>query len=343
MSIVPQNQQDEELFNTISSFFVSFRIGDLLRKCGACKQKGVPTLDIFKYKLCNVFSDRSMYMQLRTNSFSERFSKNTYYRFLNSTRTNWLRFTTLLAKKVADTIEPLTGEDRVNAFIVDDSLFERTSCKKTQLGAKVFDHCDMRYKKGFRLMTLSWTDGNTMLPVNSSLLSSTKEQNILGTDEHYDGRSLAGQRRKLAKMKGTKVMIELIRRALSAGLKADYVLFDTWFSAPAQLIDIKALGLDSIAMIRKSSKIKYIYEGKQMPISKIFGICKKRRGVSKYLLSVNVLVEKNGVQIPAKIVCVRNKKKKKDWIALISTNTDLSEDEIIRIYGKRWQIMPISA
>ena len=338
MTIVPQNQQDEELFNTISSFFVSFRIGDLLRKCGACKQKGVPTLDIFKYKLCNVFSDRSMYMQLRTNSFSERFSKNTYYRFLNSTRTNWLRFTTLLAKKVADTIEPLTGEDRVNAFIVDDSLFERTSCKKTQLGAKVFDHCDMRYKKGFRLMTLSWTDGNTMLPVNSSLLSSTKEQNILGTDEHYDGRSLAGQRRKLAKMKGTKVMIELIRRALSAGLKADYVLFDTWFSAPAQLIDIKALGLDSIAMIRKSSKIKYIYEGKQMPISKIFGICKKRRGVSKYLLSVNVLVEKNGVQIPAKIVCVRNKKKKKDWIALISTNTDLSEDEIIRIYGKRWQI-----
>ena len=125
MSIVPQNQQDEELFNTISSFFVSFRIGDLLRKCGACKQKGVPALDIFKYKLCNVFAGRSMYMQLRTNSFSERFSKNTYYRFLNSTRTNWLRFTTLLAKKVADTIEPLTGEDRVNAFIVDDSLFER--------------------------------------------------------------------------------------------------------------------------------------------------------------------------------------------------------------------------
>ena len=80
MSIVPQNQQDEELFNTISSFFVSFRIGDLLRKCGACKQKGVPALDIFKYKLCNVFAGRSMYMQLRTNSFSERFSKNTYYR-----------------------------------------------------------------------------------------------------------------------------------------------------------------------------------------------------------------------------------------------------------------------
>lgn len=43
-------------------------------------------------------------------------------------------------------------------------------------------------------------------------------------------------------------------------------------------------------------------------------------------------------KIPAKIVCVRNKKKKKDWIAFICTDTTLSEEEIIRVYGKRWQI-----
>ena len=41
--------------------------------------------------------------------------------------------------------------------------------------------------------------------------------------------------------------------------------------------------------------------------------------------------------IPAKIVYVRNTKKKKDWVALICTNTELSENEIVRIYGKRWQ------
>lgn len=338
MSIISQNQHDEELFNTISSFFSDYRIGDLLRKCNACKQKGVPVIDIFKYKLCNVFADRSMYMQQKTNSYKESFCKNTYYRFLNSAKTNWLRFTCSLAKKIIDFLKSLTGDDRVNAFIVDDSLFERTSCKHTQLGAKVFDHCDMRYKKGYRLMTLAWTDGNTMIPVNSSLLSSADPDKIIGTNEKYDLRSLAGQRRKLACMKGTNVMIELIRKALHFGIDADYVLFDTWFSAPAQLIDIKDLGLDAIAMIKKSSKIRYIYEGQRLSINKIFGICKKRRGKSKYLLSVNVTVEKNGTQIPAKIVCVRNRNNSKDWIALICTNTDLSEEEIIRIYGKRWQI-----
>ena len=43
-------------------------------------------------------------------------------------------------------------------------------------------------------------------------------------------------------------------------------------------------------------------------------------------------------KIPAKIVCVRNMKKKKDWIAFICTDTNLSEEEILRVNGKRWHI-----
>jgi hypothetical protein len=341
-SILPQDQAGEELYNAISSFFSVFKVGNLLRKCNAQKEKGVPVLEIFKYKLCNVFSDRSMYMQQKTGSFKETFSKNTFYRFLNSPKTNWTRFTSLLSRKVADAIEPLTDESRVNAFVVDDSLFNRTSCKKTELGSRVFDHTSMKYKKGYRLMTVGWTDGNTFLPVNSSLLASSKKSNLIGPVTHCDGRSLAAKRRKLAQMKGTDVMIELLRNAQSAGHHADYVLFDTWFSSPAQLLAVKDIGLDSIAMIKKSSRIYYEYDGEQFSIKKIFGICNKRRGRSKYLLSVNVMVGKDRM-IPAKIVCVRNKKNKKDWIAFICTNPDLSEKEIIRIYGKRWQIMRISA
>lgn len=337
ISILPQDKDGQELFNAISTFFSTFRIGNLLHKCNAQKEKGVPVIDIFKYKLCNVFADRSMYMQQKTGSFKESFSKNTFYRFLNSPKTNWLRFTTLLSKKVADAVEPLTSEDRVNAFVVDDSLFERTSCKQTELGSRVFDHTSMKYCKGFRLMTLGWTDGNTFLPVNSCLLASSKEKNLIGPVDQCDGRSLAAKRRKIAQTKGTEVMIELLKTAQNAGHHADYVLFDTWFSSPAQLIAVKKLGLDSIAMLKKSSHIYYEYEGKQLSIKKIFGICKKRRGRSKYLLSVNVMVGKDE-KIPAKIVCVRNKKNKKDWIAFICTNPELSEEEIIRIYGKRWQI-----
>lgn len=169
------------------------------------------------------------------------------------------------------------------------------------------------------------------------MLASSKKENILGVQKEYDGRSLAGRRRKLAQMKGTDAMLELLRTAQVAGHKADYVLFDSWFSNPAQLVAIKHLGLDSIAMIKKSSKIRYEFNGELLSLQKIYGVCKKRRGRSKYLLSVDVTVGKDQ-KIPARIVCVRNKKKKKDWIAFICTDMSLTPEEIIRVYGKRWQI-----
>lgn len=63
-------------------------------------------------------------MQMKTDSFKGSFSKNTFYRFLENAKTNWLKFTSLLSKAVIESLEPLTNENRINAFIVDDSLFE---------------------------------------------------------------------------------------------------------------------------------------------------------------------------------------------------------------------------
>ena len=154
----------------------------------------------------------------------------------------------------------------------------------------------------------------------------------------YDSRVLAAKRRKLAQMKGTDVMIELLIRAQSAGHHADYILFDTWFSSPAQLIAVKDPGLDSIGMIKKSSRIYYEYEGEQLSMKKFFGICKKRPGRRRYLLAVNVLVGKDW-KMQAKIVCVHNKKKRKAWVSFICTNQFFSEEELIRIYEKKCRIL----
>ena len=180
-------------------------------------------------------------------------------------------------------------------------------------------------------------DGNTLIPVNSCLLASAKDTNIIGPVKDFDHRTLAGKRRRLAQTKAPEAMLTLLDTALSAGLNADYVLFDSWFSTPAQATAIHSKGMDVIAMIKKSSRIKYSYCGEQLNIKEIYSINKKRRGRSKYLLSVDVMVGKEN-PIPAKIVCVRNKANRKDWLAFICTDTTLSEEEIIRIYGKRWQI-----
>ena len=187
------------------------------------------------------------------------------------------------------------------------------------------------------MLTLSWSDGNTLIPVNSCLLASAKDTNIIGPVKTFDNRTVAGKRRKLAQTKAPEAMMTLLDTALSAGMKAEYVLFDSWFSNPAQVTDIHSKGMNVIAMIKKSSRVKYSYCGEQLNIKEIYSRNKKRRGRSKYLLSVDVMVGKEN-PISAKIVCVRNKANRKDWLAFICTDTPLSEEEIIRIYGKRWQI-----
>lgn len=132
-------------------------------------------------------------------------------------------------------------------------------------------------------------------------------------------------------------MLTLLDTATANGLTADYVLFDCWFANPAQITAIKSRNMDVIAMLKKSSRIKYEYKGEKLSIKEIYARNRKRRGRLKYLLSVPVMVGKEN-PIPAKIVCVRNKANRKDWLAILCTNPDLSEEEIIRIYGKRWQI-----
>lgn len=42
--------------------------------------------------------------------------------------------------------------------------------------------------------------------------------------------------------------------------------------------------------------------------------------------------------MPVKVVFIQNRNKKSEWLAILSTDCRLSEQEIIRIYGMRWDI-----
>lgn len=340
MSSIPQTTDNRNSVSDFATKFMQrFHLGKLLFKCNAGKEKGIPVMDVFRFLFCMMFSDRSFYMQMKTGTFREGFSKNTIYRFLNNARTNWQRFTTLLSADIINGfMKPLTDEKRKDVFIVDDSLFDRSRSKKTELLARVFDHCSMKYRAGFRMLTLGWSDGNSFVPVNHCLLSAAEDKNLLCEGNACDGRSLAGRRRLQARRKATDVMVELIHSARCAGITARYVLFDSWFSAPKTMIALKNQEhLDTIAMVKKS-KTKYLYNGEKLNVKEIYSRNKKRRGRSRYLLSVPVTVEKDGESIPAKFVYVRNKSKRKDWLVIVSTDTGLSEEEIIRVYGKRWDI-----
>ena len=122
MSSILQNYSDEKaLIDCVQRFFSKHHVGKLLAQCNGMKEKGVSPVSLLRYKLSNIFVGRSMYMQQRTGSFKEDFSKNTFCRFLNSAKTTWLRFTSLLAADIINhDIRDLTDHERKKGFSESD-------------------------------------------------------------------------------------------------------------------------------------------------------------------------------------------------------------------------------
>ncbi|MCM3056583.1 transposase, partial [Caldibacillus thermoamylovorans] len=75
-------------------------------------------------------------------------------------------------------VASLTNRTRPKVFIIDDSSYDRNRSKKVELLARCFDHASlkMRFYKGFRMLTLGWSDGHTFMPIDFSLVSSRKSQ-----------------------------------------------------------------------------------------------------------------------------------------------------------------------
>ena len=337
-SITQDNQNDNQISKSIRKFFIRFHLSSALKAANAYKKKGISVTLIFQYLFLLIFTNRSMYMNLLIGKDIPDFGKDTVYRFMKMLQINWIRFTTVLSSRIIkDAIVPLDSEDRAHVLIIDDSMFERNRSKKVELLAKTYDHAKHCYKFGFRMLTLGWSDGNTFLPVNGILLSTENKRNRINEAKEVDKRTVGYKRRMLAVEKGTSAMLELLRAAKKAYIPARYVLFDSWFSSPSSLHSVKEIGY-VIAMVKKTPKMFFRYNGENMPLTRIYNKNKKRRGRSRYLLSVMVEVVKDGKMIPAKVVYVRNKNKRNEYLCLISTDVSLSEDEIIRVYGKRWDI-----
>jgi hypothetical protein len=188
----------------------------------------------------------------------------------------------------------LTDKGRCCAYIIDDTFFQALNAKKTELVSWVHDHAEKgknKFKRGFRMLTLCWSDGVSLIPLTFRHLASADEKKQLsGCKPHLDKRSRAYRIRKEAVSKATDVLLLQLKAAIKAGITAKYVLFDSWFAYPATLIKIAALGLHVTARVKDASTIKYLVNGEKKTAKEIFKANRKRRGKSRYLLSVPVIL-----------------------------------------------------
>jgi hypothetical protein len=201
----------------------------------------------------------------------------------------------------------LTDDDRESVLIIDDSTYDRSRSKWVELLSRVYDHSTGRFLKGFRMLTICWSDGASCLPLDFSLLSSRDaKKRVCESQKQLDKRCCAYQRRKEATIKTTALLEPMVKRILSAGIRAKYLLMDSWFTMPATVVALDRY-IKVIGMVKNSPKIFYSYDGNDLDLMSIYRNLKKRRGKAKILASANVLLKNS---VPAKLVFVRDKRKK---------------------------------
>jgi len=240
----------------------------------------------------------------------------------------------LLAAKAVSFIDGLTGGDRQKVLIIDDSVVERPRSKKVELLSRLYDHANRRYVRGFRMLTVGWSDGASFLPLDFAMLSSQKEKNrFQGITKEMSRKSCGYRRRQESLTKSTDLLEPMVKRILSHGIKAGYILMDSWFGMPAIISGLHK-HLPVICMVKNTPKIHYGFASMRLPLRAIYGLVCKRPGKAKLLASTIVTLNDG---LPAKLVFVRNRNSN-DWLALLSTDIELPDEKIVGLYGKRWDI-----
>ena len=252
-------------FSFIPNLFKNFALSVILSRAGFYKTKGLKVVTLFVEAISSIITAKTTYAYIRHGKTAEAESlfKSPFYRFLNNSSANWRSLQLQIANRAITQTAKLTKSNKKKCFVIDDSTISRNRSKSVELMAKVYNHVDHVFQKGFTYLALLWTDGYTNIPIDFALMSSSNDKYCINKTQSIDNRKASDKRKTEARKNKPKVVVELLNRALNAGLEADLVLFDTWFTTAPMLKEIRNLGLHVIGMLKHMNNSCYIYKGRK--------------------------------------------------------------------------------
>jgi hypothetical protein len=333
--MIAQTNATQQLPDEIHVVFKQLKMLQHLRKANITKALGFTCSYLFQLVFSLVFHNKNWFRLLESKPNQSHPAKDAVYRYLNCPTYAWRKFLTLLSSFTIQKTDALTSDKRVKVLVVDDSSYERNRSKKVELLSRCFEHTPTknRYYRGFRMLTLGWSDGYSFFPTDFALLGSPNSL-INGMNETIDKRTSGYKRRLEALQSAPQLVTSMVKRALDSGISASYVLMDTWFTHEPLLLSLKEEGIDVIGMVT-DRKQRYQVNGAYYTLKQLYSVANPVHNKKGILRSVQVRL-KSG--LPAKIIFIQNRNKKSEWLAILTTDTSLSETETIRIYGMRWDI-----
>lgn len=343
--------------NVFASLWRQLGMKTILSRAGFNKRSGTPMHEVIYGLLLWLWLKQKSIGMFARESLHGAIGKDVLYDTINREDLNWRKYHELLASQTLKTFKS-PGK---KAFVVDDSVAQRFGKKMPGISSH-FDHTTGRHVMGQQVLTLGLSCDEGFVPLDSELfISQTKAQGL--NQPFEDGRSTVAKRYRTAQQDTKPEMVKaMVKRALSAGIMADYLLADAWFGTKAMIRLTQETSVVPVLRMKKN-KLKYRFSeyaqgetiSHELDIQALYKHCvrktwKKTSGQpyqTKVIDAELNLAEKGEPEqwIKVRLLFVRGNDEatqgsvgKHDWAVFLTTDTALSASDILELYAMRWAI-----
>jgi len=278
--------------------------------------------------------------------------KDIFYRLMNDASIDWrnlaYKVNMQLISKVQNNSELNTSNPR--CLIVDDSDLPKTG-RQIELIGKIYSHVSHTVNLGFKGLFMGYHDGKSFFSLDFSLHGEkgknkdkpyglTHSQSKKRYSKKRDKSNKGNERVNEYFISKIESMINMIRLAISKGIRFDYVLTDSWFTCLelVNFIVTRRIGCHFIGMI-KMGKTRYGAFDKNLTAKEIVDLLRRKKMTkrSKQLgyYYTETMVDFKGIQVKL-FFCKASKKG--NWNGMMTTNTELTFEQAYKIYSTRWSV-----
>jgi len=330
---------NDKLKNPIYTTMKLLDLKTILNKSNFTKKEGVAVHMVVLHFVYMLVMNKKISTFMKQSNDS--LKKDVYYRLLANSSYNWRSLLTLSVSKILSKLHKIQDAKAIKVLILDDTVEDKVGKNVEGSCDSLWSNKEKRKIRGINVVSLNYSDGfsNFMLDFTIAM---NKYARVAIEDfaNKIDKRSHAHKRR-LETMKGkSQIAIDMVKRAVNSGIYTDYLLVDSWYSKPVFIKEMNELGLKVISRIANNNKI-WNFIGKEKTLEAVYNKYKKLKTEKSGMYGKKIKFTYFSVRVEhknagmLKIVFIKTKEK---LIPIVSTDLEITDEEIIETYKRRWDI-----
>jgi len=341
MSIEVQiiNIVNDKLKNPIYTTMKLLNLKTILAKSNFTKKEGVEVHMVLLHFVYMLVMNKKISTFMKQSNDS--LKKDVYYRLLSNSSYNWRSLLSLSVLKILSKLHKVQDAKAIKVLIIDDTVEDKVGKNIEGSCDKLWSNKEKRKIRGINVVSLNYSDGFSNFMLDFSIAMNKYARVAIEDFKNRVDHRTNAHKRRLETMKGkSQLAIDMVKRAISSGIYADYILVDSWYSKPIFIKEMNELGVKVISRIANSNKI-WNFIGKEKTLEAIYNKFKSLKSVKKgtygkkikFAYFSVVIEHKNAGKL--KVVFIKTKDK---LIPIVSTDLEINDEEIIEIYKRRWDI-----